>query len=210
MILRDALYYIFKIIFKIFYYIFFRYEVKGVENIPTKGGVIIASNHLSYLDPPLIGIAINRKAIFIAKWSLFKNPLIGWFVSLYSLPVDKYNPKPSTIKNTVKALKDGKVVVIFPEGGRSINGKLGKGMKGIGMIALLSKAPVVPALIEGTDKALPIGAKFFKPYKVRVTFGTPIVYNKNKVVYNKKDSSKKIQQEITEEIMLSIKMLKGR
>ncbi len=199
--LYDILYYIFKGILKAFYTIFFRYEKRGTENIPSSGGVIIASNHLSYLDPPLIGISIKKRPLFIAKGSLFRNPAIGWFVKLYSLPVDRDNPKPSTMKEALKALRAGKAVIIFPEGTRSHDGSIREGKKGVGALAALSKAPVVPALIEGTDKALPVGAKFFKPAKVRVTFGRPIYYNKE-------EKNKEIQEKISEEVMDRIRELK--
>lgn len=197
----DILYYIFKGILKVFYTIFFRYEKRGTENIPSSGGVIIASNHLSYLDPPLIGISLKKKPLFIAKSSLFRNPAIGWFVKLYSLPVDRDSPKPSTIKDAIKALRQGKAVIIFPEGTRSHDGSIREGKKGVGALAALSKAPVVPALIEGTDRALPVGARFFRPAKVRVTFGRPIYYNKE-------ETSRQIQEKISEEVMERIRELK--
>ncbi|NOY64533.1 MAG: 1-acyl-sn-glycerol-3-phosphate acyltransferase, partial [Nitrospirae bacterium] len=195
---NKFIYYLFKIIFTVSYKILFRNEVKGEHNIPESGGLIIASNHLSYLDPPLIGISMKRQAYFMAKDSLFKNPLIGWFVRSFSIPVDRESPKPSTIKEAVKLLKDGKVLVLFPEGGRSKDGDIGGGKRGVAMIAAMSKAPVVPALIEGTDRALPKGATFLRPAKVRITFGPPMEIKTD-------ESTRDYQHRLTEEIMERIR-----
>lgn len=197
----KVIYYLFKIIFTVFYKILFRNEVKGEHNIPESGGVIIASNHLSYLDPPLIGISMKRQAYFMAKESLFKNPLIGWFVRIFSISVDRESPKPSTIKEAVKLLKDGKVLVLFPEGGRSKDGDIGGGKRGVAMIAAMSRAPVVPALIEGTDRALPKGASFLRPVKVKITFGPPVEIKTD-------ESTKDYQNRLTEEIMERIRQLR--
>jgi 1-acyl-sn-glycerol-3-phosphate acyltransferase len=198
---EKVIYYFFKVIFTIFYKILFRNEVKGKHNIPEAGGVIIAANHLSYLDPPLIGISMKRQAYYMAKESLFKNPLIGWFVRSFSIPVDRESPKPSTIKEAVKLLKDGKVLVLFPEGGRSKDGDIGGGKRGVAMIAAMSKAPVVPTLIEGTDRALPKGARFLSPAKVRITFGKPMKIKSD-------ESTRDYQNRLTEEIMERIRQLK--
>ncbi len=191
----------FKVIFIFFYKLFFRYDVSGAENIPEKGGVIIASNHLSYLDPPLIGIAIKRRAFYMAKSSLFRNPLISWFVKMFSIPVDRDATKPSTIKTAVKLLKEGKVLVIFPEGGRSRSGDIEGGKRGVGMLAAMSKAAVVPACITGTDRALPVGAKFIKPAKVSIRFGKPMEIREA-------EKSKDFQKRVTNEIMERIKALR--
>ncbi|RMG72070.1 MAG: 1-acyl-sn-glycerol-3-phosphate acyltransferase [Nitrospirae bacterium] len=193
-------YYIFKFIFYIFYKIFFRFETEGYESIPEEGGVIIAANHLSYLDPPLIGIAIKRRATYMAKSSLFKNPLISWFVRMFSIPVDRDRAKPSTIKTAVQALKEGKLLVIFPEGGRRRSAEIAEGRRGVGMLAALSRSPVVPAYIEGTDRALPVGARFIRPAKVRIRFGTPLRIESS-------EESKDFQRRVTNEIMNRIREL---
>ncbi len=193
-------YYIFKVLFHIFYKLFFRYEVEGAHNIPEHGGVIIASNHLSYLDPPLIGIAIKRRATYMAKSSLFRNPKLSWFVSMFSIPVDRDTARPSTIKAAVNALKEGKLLVIFPEGGRRRGDTPAEGRRGVGMLAALSRVPVVPAYIEGTDKALPVGAKFIRPAKVKIRFGRPLQIEQA-------EKTKDFQKRVTEEVMKRIKEL---
>ncbi|NOY39307.1 MAG: 1-acyl-sn-glycerol-3-phosphate acyltransferase [Nitrospirae bacterium] len=179
----------------------FCFEVRGAENIPAEGGVIIAANHLSHLDPPLIGVSIKRRAVFMAKSSLFHVPVIGWFVRRLSIPVDRDTARPSTIKEAVRQLKEGRVLVMFPEGTRNRDGDVGGGKRGVAMVAALSHAKVVPALIEGTERALPAGGGFLRPTRVRVTFGRPIEYSGA-------ETSKGFQQRITGEIMDKIRELK--
>ncbi len=176
-------------------------EVIGYHNVPDKGGFIVAANHISYLDPPVIGVALRRKPIFIAKEGLFKIPVIGTFVNYFSFPLNRNKPQPSTIKEAVRRLKNGEVIVLFPEGTRSADGNMLDPKRGVGLIAVMSASPVVPALIEGTDKALPVGAKLIRPAKIRVIFGKYIEIEK-------KETSKQFQERISREIMERIKELK--
>jgi 1-acyl-sn-glycerol-3-phosphate acyltransferase len=199
--LNSLFYQLLRTIFFIFLKIFNRLEVIGYENIPEKGGVIVAANHVSYLDPPVIGVALKRQAAFIAKEGLFRIPLIGRGIKAFSFPVKRDRPQPSTIKEAVSRLKHGGVLVLFPEGGRSANGSFLDAKRGVGMIAATSSTPVVPALIEGTDRAFPVGAKFFRPAKIRVVFGTPLKIEK-------KETDKHFQERISREIMERIKKLK--
>lgn len=187
--------------FLIAYKILFRYEVLGSENVPEQGGAIIAANHLSYLDPPLVGIAVKRRATFMARSSLFKIPLVGTFVGSFSIPVHRGDPRPSTIKEAVKRLKRGELIAMFPEGGRNPKGKISGGKRGVAIIASMSGAVVIPALIEGTDKALPVGAKFIRPSKVRITFGKPLDVKPY-------ETNRELQRRMTEDIMNAIKGIK--
>ncbi|MEE9523927.1 MAG: lysophospholipid acyltransferase family protein [Thermodesulfovibrionales bacterium] len=195
------LYYFFRMMLKIFYKMYFRFEVCGHHNIPDEGGVLIAANHLSYLDPPLVGISIKRKASFIAHSGLFNIPLIGKFIESFSIPIDRDNPKPSTIKEAVSRLKNGELVVMFPEGTRSPSGEDVSGKRGAASIAGMSRATIIPTLIEGTGKALPIDTKFIKPFKVRITFGKPLTRNPG-------ESEKEFQQSIEDDLMDTIKNLR--
>jgi 1-acyl-sn-glycerol-3-phosphate acyltransferase len=115
--------------------------------------------------------------------------------------VSRDRPQPSTIKEAVSRLKQGGVLVLFPEGGRSADGSFLDAKRGVSMIAAMSATPVVPTLIEGTDKALPVGAKFIRPAKIRVVFGTPLKIEK-------KETDKHFQERISREIMERIKKLK--
>ncbi|MBI4697491.1 MAG: 1-acyl-sn-glycerol-3-phosphate acyltransferase [Nitrospirae bacterium] len=170
-------------------------QVKGRENVPPDGGVIIASNHLSYLDPPILGTAMPRRATFMARKGLFNIPFIRSYIRLYAFPVDRTRTLPSTIKEAVRRLKNGEALVMFPEGRRSETGALLEGKRGIGMVAGLSKVPIVPTLITGTDKALPIDARWLKRAKISVVFGSPIVFSAED---HGENFSKKIMHEIGE------------
>jgi cytidylate kinase len=178
-------------------------EIKGKDNIPLEGGVIIASNHISYLDPPLISAVLPRRATFMARKGLFDIPLLGWFIRHYAFSVDREKPRPSTIKEAVRRLKNGELIVIFPEGRRSETGELLEPKPGIGMVASLSNVPVVPTLIVGTNKALPVGAKWLKRARISVIFDRPI-YCSSTI------KGKGSHEEISKKIMSAIKEMKRR
>ncbi len=150
-------------------------EVTGTENIP-KEGVIIASNHISYLDPPIIGSVTPRRSNFMAKKGLFDIPILGWMIKYAAFPVDRERPRASTIKAAVKRIRDGQIVVVFPEGQRNETSELLEPKPGIGMVAAMSRAPIVPVYITGADRALPPGARWLKRAKIKVVFGKPIYY----------------------------------
>ncbi|MGE5893669.1 MAG: lysophospholipid acyltransferase family protein [bacterium] len=196
-----SLYWVFRFFFQVFYKLFFRYRVLGRENVPREGGVLIAANHLSYLDPPLVGAALSRRATYMAEKGLFFLPLIGTFVASFSFSVDRESPKPSTIKEAVARLRRGELVVMFPEGTRRATGDFIDAKRGIATIASLSRATIVPTLIEGTDRALPVGAKFIRPARVTITFGAPIMKPDH-------ETEKEFQQRIATGIMEEIKRLK--
>ncbi len=177
-------------------------HVEGKDNIPAEGGVIIASNHISYLDPPLLCAALPRRATFMARQGLFKIPLLRWFIKHYAFPVDREKTLPSTIKEAVKRLKSGELLVMFPEGRRSETGELLEGKRGIGMVASISKVPVIPTLIIGSDKALPVDAKWLRRARISVIFGKPIA------PYEEKGSN--IYETISQKIMYAIGELKKR
>lgn len=149
-------------------------EIIGLENIPKKGGALVAANHISYLDPPAIGSAIPRKPTFMARKGLFEIPVLRWFIRHFAFPVDREQPRPSTIKDAVKRLRSGELVLMFPEGRRSDSGELLTAKRGAGMIASLANVPVIPTIIIGSDKALPPDARWLKRAKITVVFGPPL------------------------------------
>ncbi len=166
------------VIIFLFAKIFFKLKIVGHSNIPREGGVIVAANHVSYLDPPLIGCSILRSANFMAMSELFKNPFCRViYRAIGAFPVKREEADTKAIKNAIRLLKEGNVVVIFPEGTRSYDGKLQEPKGGVGMIVSLSKAKVVPAFIKGTEKAFPRGAWVFKPVPVTVYFGEPLEFS---------------------------------
>lgn len=132
------------------YHIIFHITVVGKENIPeAKGGYIIASNHVSNNDPPLIGITFRGKYNFMAKEELFRNPLFAWLIrGLGAFPVKRGAKDGAAVQKGIECLKNGRIFVIFPEGTRSKTGELGKPKSGVAMIAAQAKVPVVPVFIR--------------------------------------------------------------
>lgn len=178
-------------------------EIIGKDNIPEEGGALIAPNHISYLDPPLVGSVIPRKGNFMARKGLFNIPVLGWIIKGCAFPVDREKPRPSTIKEAVQRLKNGELVVMFPEGRRSDTGHLQEGKRGLGMVASLSKVPVIPTLLIGSDKALPIDAAWLKRAKITVVFGRPIYYTSTRDVHGRR--SNLLHEDLSKTIMTAIR-----
>jgi 1-acyl-sn-glycerol-3-phosphate acyltransferase len=177
-------------------------EVRGKENVPAAGGVLVAVNHISYIDPPLIGSVAPRQACFMARKGLFEIPVLGWMIKRAAFPVDRERPRPSTIKEAVRRLKNGGLIIIFPEGRRNETGDLLEAKRGLGVIAAMSKVPVVPALIAGADKVLPKDAKWLKRGKILVVFDKPIYYD-----FSKEDRHTS-HENLTNQVMSAIGNLK--
>lgn len=158
-----------------------RFRIIGRENIPQDEAVIIAANHLSYLDIPLLGSSIytaGRDADYVAKKELFNVPVLGTFLRMLgAFPVDREKLDRSTLREAVKRLNSGRVLVIFPEGTRSPDGRLQPGKPGVGMIVRMSRAKVIPVAITGTDKAMPRGSWMIHRAQITIRFGKPIDFN---------------------------------
>jgi cytidylate kinase len=182
-------------------------EVRGTENIPPLGGGIIASNHISYLDPPLLSAVLPRRVTFMARKGLFEIPILGWFIKHYSFPIDRKRPNPSTIKEAIKRLRNGELLALFPEGRRSETGELLEPKKGLGMMVSRADVPVIPVLIIGSNKALPVGAKWLKRAKITIIFDRPIYCSST--IDSMKDKQQ-IYEDISRMVMLAIKEMKKR
>ena len=196
------IYIIAKVIFSIFCKIYFRLEVKGADNVPKKGGVLVASNHSSFLDPVIIGVGICRATYYLTRQSLFKIPILGLLLrALHTIPIKRAMMSVSTFKELIKSLHSEKAIILFPEGTRSIDGKLGQGKMGVGMLALKADVPIVPAYIDGAIKAFPKDGKWIHSKKIRVVFGKPIMPDS-------KDPNKNNYRRISAQVMESINRLK--
>ncbi len=161
-----------RFIFSFLYFFLFRLKVIGRENIPDSGAFIIASNHVSLLDPPTLGVACkNRRIDFMAKIELFKNPLFGATISrLGAFPVRRGMADRNAIKIALKRLNEGRILGIFPEGTRSMDGNLGKAEPGALALAVKTGTAIIPAAINGTEKV-----SLACPFpKITVAFGRPI------------------------------------
>lgn len=169
------LYDISRLLLLLLFKIFFRIRASGCENIPKKGGFILASNHTSYLDPIALGVASPRKLNFMAKHDLFIYPLFSrLLMAVGAFPVKRDSPDASALKEAIRRLKKGKALVLFPEGSRKVNAVSFEPQPGIGFLAVKSEVCVVPAFIKGTDTALPKGARFIRPSRINVQFGQQI------------------------------------
>lgn len=163
-------------LFKVFLLFWNRFRVHGVEHIPNQGGVLIASNHASFLDPPAVGAGYRGRPIhFMARDTLWNSKFGTWWMSKVGcIPVSRGTGDMRALKTTIKMLKEGKVVSMFPEGTRSENGELQEAKGGIGFIIEKSGCRVVPSYIAGSYKAHPKGTNLIKPGKVTITYGKPI------------------------------------
>ncbi len=148
------------------------YRVIGAEKLQFSGPALIASNHDSFLDPPFVGLAFDEAIHYFARKSLFDHPLVGKVLrSWQAIPIDRDKPDASSLKATIRLLRDGKKVLIFPEGTRSPDGKLQKAEAGVGLFIAKGGAPVLPVRIFGTYEAYPRGAKTLRPARVTVVIG---------------------------------------
>ena len=151
--------------------VFCRLRVEGLENIPA-GGAVIAPNHQSFWDIPLLGVVLPSRLHFMAKEELFRNPVFGWAIrTLKAFPVKRGAPDRTAIRYAVDLLTQGELLVIFPEGTRSKTGQLGEFEPGIGMIAMKAGTPIVPTAIIGTNGIFGKGT-FFPTITLR--FGLPL------------------------------------
>jgi 1-acyl-sn-glycerol-3-phosphate acyltransferase len=153
----------------------YRISCTGVENIPRSGGVIIASNHAAYVDPPCVGSCILREVTYFAKKELFSVPIVREFITYTnSIPVDRQGFSRSSLSEIITRLQKGWAVLIFPEGTRTKTGEFLEPKKGAGMMAVMADAPIVPCFVEGSFGAKPFRSKItihflpsFKPSEIQ-------------------------------------------
>lgn len=180
-------------IFKLFLLIWHRLRIRGAKNIPESGGVMIASNHASFLDPPVVGVGYRVRPIhFMARDTLWNSRFGCWWMDhVGCIPVSRGTGDMRALKLTIKALKEGKVVSMFPEGTRTEDGELQEAKGGIGFIIEKSGCAVVPAYIDGTYKAHPKGSKWIKPCKLTITYGPPITQEEFQALGTGRDAYEK-------------------
>ena len=158
------------------YRMWFRGEVVGTENFPREGPFLIASNHASHLDPPLVGSQVARQMRFFARKSLWKNPVLAWWLDrVETIPVERDSGDIGAIKRVLQALKEDRAVVLFPEGTRSPDGHLQKPKAGVGLMACKTGVPVVPCRVFGSYDAFGKGSSFPRfGTTITIVFGRPI------------------------------------
>lgn len=189
--------------------VLFRLRVRGQENIPDSGGAIIAANHASYLDPPIVGGSIRRQVRYMAAEELFRVPVFGPLIrSVGSFPVKRGEDDRSALREAVRQLKRGHLLLVFPEGTRSFDGELGEGKAGIGFIALHAGVPVIPAFVRGAHEALPRGRWWVKPVRVTVRFGPPIAPPEGPVPRG--EAARQAYQAVADSVMREIAKLRDQ
>jgi cytidylate kinase len=152
---------------------FLDFELHGLDRIPRKGPLIVASNHISFWDPPLVGAHLPREMHFVAKAELFHNPLFGALIRSYnSIPIQRGAKARSGLRGAEEVLAAGGAVLIFPEGTRNKSGELMAPRAGVGRLAAATRTPVAPACITGSNQ---IRRSMRRKVKIRVTFGSPVM-----------------------------------
>ena len=157
--------------------IFFRLRVVHRERMINHGPVIMASNHESYLDPPLVGSVADRAIFFLARKSLLAGPFFGWLLpKLNVIPVDQEGNDRSALKALIRILKAGEGTLVFPEGERTQDGRLRPALPGLGFVIAKTLAPVVPMRIFGAREAWPRGSSRVRFRPITVVVGEPIYF----------------------------------
>jgi 1-acyl-sn-glycerol-3-phosphate acyltransferase len=192
----------------------FRPWVTGSENIPKTGGVILASNHLSFIDSVFLPLLIDRRITFLAKSDYFtsRGPK-GWFIKNFlkgtgMLPIDRSGGKASeaSLNTGLRVLAAGDVLGIYPEGTRSPDGKMYRGRTGVARMVLEGHVPVVPIAMIDTEKVMPIGHKLPRVRRIGVIIGEPIDFSR----FEGLESDRFILRSVTDEIMYELNRISGQ
>jgi 1-acyl-sn-glycerol-3-phosphate acyltransferase len=186
----------------------FRPWVEGAEKIPATGPVILASNHLSFIDSIFLPLVIERDMVFLAKSEYFTGKgLKGWATKMFfkgtgMLPIDRSGGKASeaSLNTGLRVLAEGQVLGIYPEGTRSPDGKMYRGRTGIARMVLESGVPVVPVAMIDTEKAMPIGSKLPKLRRIGIIFGEPLDFTR----FAGMEGDRFILRAVTDEIMYEL------
>ncbi len=179
---------------------FFRYQVVGREKLVQEGPVLIASNHESFLDPPLVGVAYDDAVFYLARKTLFKGPTKWLYPRWNAIPVDQDAPDMSSLKKIIKILRGGERVLVFPEGTRTMSGELQPGEAGVGLIAAKSQAMIQPVRIFGAYEALPRGSGRLRFHPITIVVGDPITLTEEEKRAKGREGYQAIADRIMEEI----------
>ena len=196
--------------FRAVYATYFRWRVFNPERVPRTGPVILAANHASFIDPPLVGSGLTRDINYLARESLFRFPVVGAILrSWNAVPVDRDGGGAKGLKIILGRLLAGGGIILFPEGTRTKDGNLQPARSGIGLTVIKSNAPVVPVRVFGTFAAYGRNHKFPRPKKVAVKYGAPMNFEKLRAEAKvcSKSRLKEIYHEVADEIMAAIAKL---
>ncbi|MCD6327989.1 1-acyl-sn-glycerol-3-phosphate acyltransferase [bacterium] len=200
-----ALYALFRVIGLVISLVLCRAKVLGLENIPTEGGVLIASNHRSHADPVILGVMARRPLHFIAKQELFKHFLFGWLIrTVHAFPVRRSGVDREALGHSMQLLKSGRALLVFPEGRRNDSDTFLPEKPGIGLLAVKAGVPIIPAYIHDSAKVLPPGSPILRPHKFYVCFGKPIHCPK----IEHEAASSELYSKLSRQVMESISRLR--
>ena len=166
----------------LFFMIFYGVRFYGQNNLPESGAVVLISNHQSHFDPPILGAGLRRRCNFLARKSLFRFKPFGWLIdSLDAIPLETHGIGFAGIKESIKRLKNGEIILVFPEGGRTWDGKIAPFLSGSLVLAQRTKVAIFPAAISGCYESYPRTSKYPSLWgRIRVVFGKPILYEEIK------------------------------
>jgi 1-acyl-sn-glycerol-3-phosphate acyltransferase len=190
---------------------YFRWRVFDPERVPTEGPVILAANHASFIDPPLVGAPLHRVVNFLARDTLFRFPGIGRLLRSWNcVPLDRESGGPGGLKGVLDRLRAGGIVLLFPEGTRTADGQLQPARSGIGLVVIKSTAPVVPVRVFGTFEAYARHHRFPRPHQITLKYGKPLQFAglRAEAEICNKARLKEIYQQVANEIMAAIAQLK--
>ncbi|MGH3928748.1 MAG: lysophospholipid acyltransferase family protein [Pseudonocardiaceae bacterium] len=191
-----------------------RPKITGGENVPARGGAILASNHLAVADSFFLPLMVPRRVTFLAKGEYFTSPGVrGWltrqfFSAAGQVPIDRSSASAAqaALDTGVRLLAQGHLLGIYPEGTRSPDGRLYKGKTGVARLALEAGVPVIPVAMVGTDKVNPIGSRMWRPHPVEIRFGTPLDFSR----YEGLAGDRFVERSMVDEIMYSLMELSGQ
>ena len=195
-------------------HLLFRPWVRGIENVPSTGAAILASNHLAVIDSFVLPLVLDREIIFIGKAEYFTGTGVkgrlqaGFFRGVGTIPIDRSGGKASeaALHTGLLRLESGGLFGIYPEGTRSPDGRLYRGKTGVARLALESGAPVIPIVMVGTDVAQPIGRVVPRPLRIGVVVGEPLDFSR----YRGMENDRFILRSVTDEIMYALMSLSGQ
>jgi 1-acyl-sn-glycerol-3-phosphate acyltransferase len=206
----KAVYYVPWMICRAVFSTYFRWKVYEPGRVPRTGPAILAANHASLLDPPLVGAALKRDICYLARESLFRNPVFGALLRSWNVvPVDRDGGGAAGLRAIMDRLNEGNAVILFPEGTRTMDGALQPARSGIGLLAIKSSAPVVPIRVFGTFEAYGKEMRVPRPRPVAIKFGRPMDLDhwRAEAESCSKARLKEIYHSTAEEIMASIARL---
>ena len=203
-----------KVVLATLFRVVYRPRVEGLENIPATGPLILASNHVSFVDSMVIPMLVPRRVAFLAKSDYFTGTGVRgtlsrwWFQGFGMIPVDRADHRSAqeSLDLALEVLARGEAFGIYPEGTRSRDGRLYRGRTGVAWLALQAGAPVVPVALSGTEKLLPVGSRLPRRAKVTVRFGAPLDFRDR----FEGVPAGRVRRVVTDEIMAAIHALSGQ